>query len=109
MERKKYEAVSLYPETVTSGDILIENSESNDRERSEEDVVARHVPVVISRLAGEGSVSLEPEESEPECNVLVKEIAHLHLKQDHSELQHRSKARLFEDIPRFDSKGIEQQ
>lgn len=71
--------MSLYLETETSGDILIENTESDDRERSEEDVVARHVPIVVSRLAGEGCISLEPEESEPECNVLVKEIAHLHL------------------------------
>lgn len=60
---------------------MIEYSQCNYRERSEEDIVQRKEPVIEYRLAGKRCVDLEEKESETKNNVLVEEIAYLSQRQ----------------------------
>lgn len=80
-----------YLQAKARRNILVEDAQSDHRERREEDVEARHEPVVVRWLAGERCVGLVQEESHSERDVLVEEVAYLQSKGHiHDQFQKKS-------------------
>lgn len=71
------ERENTHLEANSGWDVLIEHTESHHRKGSEGDIVERYVPVIVSRLCWEESMSLEPEEGKAKCEVLVEKVTYL--------------------------------